>query len=114
MAREDVENALLNQEPGVFLMRFSERHHGQFAIAYTGSNIYVAIISHCILGTERPSKIKHYLVQPNEYVLTVTMNLTISVLRPRKHFPIFYKNNLNLQLCWVSVFYIWCNVFSFD
>jgi len=52
IAREDVEAALNNQEPGVFLMRFSERHNGQFAIAYT--------------GTERPSKIKHYLVQPND------------------------------------------------
>eukprot|EP01114_Cavostelium_apophysatum_P019436 TRINITY_DN626_c0_g1_i3.p1 TRINITY_DN626_c0_g1~~TRINITY_DN626_c0_g1_i3.p1 ORF type:complete len:637 (+),score=184.93 TRINITY_DN626_c0_g1_i3:219-2129(+) len=52
MSREDVDASLKNQEPGTFIMRFSERHGGQFAIAYT--------------GTERPPKIKHYLVQPND------------------------------------------------
>lgn len=52
MTREDVDASLNNQEPGTFIMRFSERHNGQFAIAYT--------------GTERPTKIKHYLVQPND------------------------------------------------
>jgi len=52
MGREDVDAALLNQDPGTFIMRFSERHAGQLAIAYT--------------GTERPTRIKHYLVQPND------------------------------------------------
>lgn len=52
MGREDVDAALNNQDPGTFIMRFSERNNGQFAIAYT--------------GTERPTNIKHYLVQPND------------------------------------------------
>lgn len=52
MGREDVNAALQNQEPGTCVVRFSERHGGQFAIAY--------------IGAEKPFKIKHYLVQPNE------------------------------------------------
>jgi len=52
MGREDVNAALFNQEPGTFIIRFSERFAGQFAIAY--------------IGNEAPNKIKHYLVQPND------------------------------------------------
>ncbi len=54
MGRDDVEAALMNQDPGTFIIRFSERHAGQFAIAY--------------IASDAPGKIKHYLVQPNEYV----------------------------------------------
>ena len=35
VAREDVENAVRGQDPGTFLVRFSERNLGQFAIAYS-------------------------------------------------------------------------------
>lgn len=52
MGREDVEAALQGQEPGTFLIRFSERHGGHFAIAY--------------IGAEIPHRIKHYLVQDSE------------------------------------------------
>eukprot|EP01112_Ceratiomyxa_fruticulosa_P021758 TRINITY_DN7779_c0_g1_i1.p1 TRINITY_DN7779_c0_g1~~TRINITY_DN7779_c0_g1_i1.p1 ORF type:complete len:658 (-),score=121.45 TRINITY_DN7779_c0_g1_i1:165-2138(-) len=52
MGRDDVNAALNNQEPGTFIIRFSERNPGQFGIAYT--------------GTELPTRIKHYLVQPND------------------------------------------------
>ena len=51
MTREDVDAALQGRTPGNFVIRFSERHPGQFGIAY--------------VGTERPWRIKHYLVQPN-------------------------------------------------
>ncbi len=50
--RQDVNNALHGREPGTFLVRFSERHAGQFAIAY--------------VGYEMPRKVKHYLVQPTD------------------------------------------------
>ena len=50
--RQDVSNALHGREPGTFLVRFSERHAGQFAVAY--------------VGYELPRKIKHYLVQPTD------------------------------------------------
>eukprot|EP01113_Clastostelium_recurvatum_P039101 TRINITY_DN5930_c0_g1_i3.p1 TRINITY_DN5930_c0_g1~~TRINITY_DN5930_c0_g1_i3.p1 ORF type:complete len:634 (-),score=194.11 TRINITY_DN5930_c0_g1_i3:203-2104(-) len=52
MGRDDVNAALNNQEPGTFIIRFSERNPGQFGIAYT--------------GTELPTRIKHYLVQAND------------------------------------------------
>lgn len=52
LTRVDVNNALNGQEPGTFLLRFSERHSGQFAIAY--------------VGMEKPHKIKHYLVQKSD------------------------------------------------
>eukprot|EP01117_Protostelium_nocturnum_P010997 TRINITY_DN3990_c0_g2_i1.p1 TRINITY_DN3990_c0_g2~~TRINITY_DN3990_c0_g2_i1.p1 ORF type:complete len:685 (-),score=202.19 TRINITY_DN3990_c0_g2_i1:40-1977(-) len=51
MGRDEVNAALHNQPQGAFVIRFSERHAGQFAIAYVGDS------SH---------KIKHYLVQPND------------------------------------------------
>jgi hypothetical protein len=50
MTREEVNMALSGEPPGTFVLRFSERHPGQFGIAYVGS--------------QRDS-IKHYLVQPN-------------------------------------------------
>mmetsp|Transcript_19777 Transcript_19777/g.27602 ORF Transcript_19777/g.27602 Transcript_19777/m.27602 type:complete len:637 (+) Transcript_19777:181-2091(+) len=52
MGRDEVNAALKDQEPGTFILRFSERHAGQFAIAY--------------IGHEHPPRIKHYLVQPND------------------------------------------------
>jgi hypothetical protein len=33
---QDVNNALHGRDPGTFLVRFSERHAGQFAVAYVG------------------------------------------------------------------------------
>ena len=54
MGRDDVNAALNGQEPGTFLIRFSETHYGQFAIAYNGSD---------------RRNVKHYLVQPTEYVI---------------------------------------------
>lgn len=52
MGRDEVNAALKDQESGTFILRFSERHAGQFAIAY--------------IGHEHPPRIKHYLVQPND------------------------------------------------
>jgi hypothetical protein len=52
LTRADVNAALRGQDPGTFLLRFSERHSGQFAIAY--------------VGMEEPHKIKHYLVQKSD------------------------------------------------
>jgi len=52
LTRVDVNNALHGQEPGTFLLRFSERHSGQFGIAY--------------VAMEPPHKIKHYLVQKSD------------------------------------------------
>jgi len=40
-----VNDALSGQEPGTFLLRFTERHAGQFGVAY--------------VGAEAPHKIKH-------------------------------------------------------
>ena len=51
MTREEVDMALTGEPPGTFIMRFSERHAGQFGIAYVCSD----------------TKVKHYLVQPNGY-----------------------------------------------
>lgn len=52
MNRDDVNAALVNQESGTFIIRFSERNPGQFGIAYC--------------SVEHPVRIKHYLVQPND------------------------------------------------
>lgn len=52
MTRQDVDVALSGRSPGHFVIRFSERHAGQFGIAY--------------VGAETPWRIKHYLVQPND------------------------------------------------
>jgi hypothetical protein len=52
MGREDVTASLRGHHPGTFIIRFSERHGGQFAIAY--------------IGTERPPRVKHYLVQASD------------------------------------------------
>eukprot|EP01132_Coremiostelium_polycephalum_P005010 gene5010-6239_t len=52
MGRQEVNDALHNQDPGTFIIRFSERNPGQFGIAY--------------IGLEMPPRIKHYLVQPND------------------------------------------------
>jgi len=52
ITRDDVNSALNNQEPGTFIVRFSERNPGQFGIAYC--------------STEHPIRIKHYLVQQTD------------------------------------------------
>lgn len=49
MTREEVHMALSGEPPGTFVIRFSERHPGQFGIAYVGNRV---------------DHIKHYLVQP--------------------------------------------------
>lgn len=49
MTREEVDLALVDEPPGTFVLRFSERHPGQIGIAYVGSQV---------------NEIKHYLVQP--------------------------------------------------
>jgi len=36
MSKEGVQDSLINQEPGVFIIRFSESQPGQFAIGYVG------------------------------------------------------------------------------
>jgi len=45
MSKESVQDSLANQEPGVFIIRFSESQPGQFAVGYVG-----------VMG-----EIKHYL-----------------------------------------------------
>jgi len=54
--RDDVNAALMHQDPGTFLIRFSERNPGQLGIAYVSSEH--SLNSH--------TRIKHYLVQPND------------------------------------------------
>ena len=49
MQRDDVENALSNQPPGTFIIRFSMKYPGQFGIAYV-----------------REAQVKHYLVGQND------------------------------------------------
>merc|ERR1711991_1161276 len=55
VSREDVARALNGRAPGTFLVRFSERHAGQFAVAYVGYDAG---------GGGR--RVKHYLVQPTD------------------------------------------------
>jgi len=54
MERDGESAALYQKEPGTFIIRFSERHVGQFTVAF--------------VGTESPPRIKHYLVQPADLV----------------------------------------------
>jgi hypothetical protein len=77
MGRDDVNASLRGQDPGTFILRFSESHYGQFAIAYT--------------GTEKGSPIKHYLVQPTEYVFCVHFFLTFSSTSAKKTLPDFLQ-----------------------
>lgn len=45
---------LKDQDPGTFLVRFSERHAGEFAVAYR------------IDGAQSGDCVRHYLVQPDD------------------------------------------------
>eukprot|EP01111_Echinosteliopsis_oligospora_P017924 TRINITY_DN7965_c0_g1_i1.p1 TRINITY_DN7965_c0_g1~~TRINITY_DN7965_c0_g1_i1.p1 ORF type:complete len:497 (-),score=139.14 TRINITY_DN7965_c0_g1_i1:105-1595(-) len=54
--RDDVNSALVNQDPGTFLIRFSERNPGQLGIAYVSTELAATPIG----------RIKHYLVQAND------------------------------------------------
>jgi len=54
VSREYVEEALQNQEVGTFLIRFSERHPGLFAVAYR------------IEETDPKQQVRHYLVRPDD------------------------------------------------
>jgi len=53
LSREAVYEVLRDQDPGTFLVRFSERHSGQFAVAYRID----AATNDCV---------RHYLVQPDD------------------------------------------------
>eukprot|EP01097_Dermamoeba_algensis_P000666 TRINITY_DN1237_c0_g1_i1.p1 TRINITY_DN1237_c0_g1~~TRINITY_DN1237_c0_g1_i1.p1 ORF type:complete len:200 (-),score=18.71 TRINITY_DN1237_c0_g1_i1:307-906(-) len=53
ISREEVNAHLFTQDPGTFLIRFSESHPGQIAIGY--------------VATEVPIRIKHYLVQQSDF-----------------------------------------------
>jgi len=71
--RNEVEQALMPQPPGSFVVRFSERHAGHFAIAYKNPMIEIRgqqsepptpqIVGQVATGG---SCIKHYLVKPEE------------------------------------------------
>jgi len=50
MSRDDVAAALRDQPPGTFVVRFAERHAGQFAIGYISSD----------------GQLRHYLVKPTD------------------------------------------------
>ena len=52
ITKEEVNEALKNLNSGAFIIRFSERHSGQFAIAYVGADL--------------PLRVKHYLVKPTD------------------------------------------------
>jgi hypothetical protein len=52
--RDGVNAALVNQEPGTFLLRLSERHAGSFAIGY-------------VIDDPDPEKrVRHYLIRPED------------------------------------------------
>lgn len=53
LSREAVHDVLRDQEPGTFLVRFSERHSGQFAVAYR-------------IDGPVNDQVRHYLVQPDD------------------------------------------------
>ena len=53
LSREAVHEVLRGQDPGTFLVRFSERHAGQFAVAYR-------------VEGSIDEGIRHYLVQPDD------------------------------------------------
>ena len=53
LSREDVHEVLKDQEPGTFLVRFSERHSGQFAVAYR-------------IDGNVNERVRHYLIQPDD------------------------------------------------
>jgi len=71
-SRNEIEQALMSQPPGSFIVRFSERHAGHFAIAYKNPLIDIRgpqsepptpqISQNCPAN----SCIKHYLVKPEE------------------------------------------------
>jgi len=53
LSREAVHDILKDQEPGTFLVRFSERHAGQFAVAYR-------------IDGNPNERVRHYLIQPDD------------------------------------------------
>lgn len=54
ISREGVNAALVNQEPGTFLIRLSERHPGTFAVGYT------------IDEFDPEKRVRHYLIRPED------------------------------------------------
>jgi len=53
LSREAVRDVLKDQEPGTFLVRFSERHAGQFVVAYR-------------IEASEEQGVRHYLIQPDD------------------------------------------------
>lgn len=53
LSRDAVHQVLRNEDPGTFLVRFSERHAGQFAVAYR-------------IDGNPDERVRHYLVQPDD------------------------------------------------
>eukprot|EP01112_Ceratiomyxa_fruticulosa_P000033 TRINITY_DN0_c7_g1_i1.p1 TRINITY_DN0_c7_g1~~TRINITY_DN0_c7_g1_i1.p1 ORF type:complete len:749 (-),score=149.09 TRINITY_DN0_c7_g1_i1:247-2493(-) len=54
ISRHAVDEALRNEDPGTFLMRFSERHAGLFAVGYK------------IDDPDPEKRVRHYLVRPDD------------------------------------------------
>lgn len=65
VGRADIERALAPQPPGAFVVRFSERHPGQFAIAYR-TRAAAASAAGSAAGNATTAAVKHYLVRPEE------------------------------------------------
>jgi len=53
LSREAVHDVLKDQDAGTFLVRFSERHAGQFAVAYR-------------INAAEDEGVRHYLIQPDD------------------------------------------------
>ena len=72
--REEVEQALVGQQPGTFVVRFSERHAGMFVVSYKISRrveeYYRAVAAPPTSGT--PS-VKHYLIKIDEISIKKTL-----------------------------------------
>jgi len=54
VSRDDVHNALIDAEPGSFLIRLSERHPGSFAVAYRVDDV------------DPNNRVRHYLIKPDD------------------------------------------------
>jgi len=54
ISRFQVDEALKNEEPGTFLIRFSERHAGLFAVGYKIDDV------------DPDKRVRHYLVRPDD------------------------------------------------
>jgi hypothetical protein len=57
ISRFHVEESLKNEEPGTFVIRFSERHAGLFAIGYKVEDM---------MSQDPDKRVRHYLVRPDD------------------------------------------------